>query len=114
MPEKRTVARAKAALRSGKRPTTAAGPFVREEMDHVREGKHGVRSRKQAIAIDLSKARRAGVPLPPQGKPKAGARTRRSMQAARKAGRKTKAPARRGTSGGSRGRTRRGRRGARR
>jgi len=63
MPSKRTVERAKADLRAGKRPTTAAGEFVREEIEHVREGKHGARSSKQAIAIGLSKARRAGVPL---------------------------------------------------
>jgi hypothetical protein len=66
MPEKRTVARAKRDLRQGKSPSTAAGEFVKEEMDHIREGKHGARSAKQAIAIGLSKARRAGVPLPPR------------------------------------------------
>jgi hypothetical protein len=67
MPEKQTKKRAKADLRRGKKPSTAAGEFVREEIDHVREGKHGARSAKQAIAIGLSKARRAGVPLPPRG-----------------------------------------------
>jgi Family of unknown function (DUF6496) len=69
MPEKRTVARARKKLRAGKRPTTAAGEFVREEIHHVREGKHGARSPQQAIAIGLSKARRAGVklPAPPPG-----------------------------------------------
>ncbi|HEU4733986.1 MAG TPA: hypothetical protein VFT22_39110 [Kofleriaceae bacterium] len=55
--------RAKQKLRRGRSPSTAAGEFVREEMDHIREGKHGARSTKQAIAIGLSKARRAGVPL---------------------------------------------------
>src|SRR5215475_4130092 len=65
MPEKATVRRAQQALRRGKRATTAAGEFVREEMEHIREGKHGARSTKQAIAIGLSKARRAGVPLRP-------------------------------------------------
>jgi hypothetical protein len=64
MPEKRTVQRAKRDLREGKSPSTAAGEFVKEEMDHIREGKHGARSAKQAVAIGLSKARRAGVPLP--------------------------------------------------
>jgi hypothetical protein len=68
MPWKTTVDRAKRDLREGKRPTTAAGEFVREEVEHVRRGKHGARSPKQAIAIGLSKARRAGVPLsPPRG-----------------------------------------------
>ena len=64
MPEKRTTERARKKLREGKSPSTAAGEFVREEIEHVREGKHGARSAKQAIAIGLSKARRAGVPLP--------------------------------------------------
>jgi hypothetical protein len=66
MPEKQTIERAKQDLREGKRPTTAAGEFVREEMDHIREGKHGARSTKQAIAIGLSKAprRAAGVAEP--------------------------------------------------
>ena len=65
MPEEKTMERAKEDLREGKAPTTAAGEFVREEIEHVREGKHGARSPKQAIAIGLSKARRAGVPLKP-------------------------------------------------
>lgn len=63
MPEKQTLEAAKRDLREGKSPSTAAGEFVREEIDHVREGKHGARSAKQAIAIGLSKARRAGIPL---------------------------------------------------
>ena len=66
MPEKRTAARAKRDLRQGKSPSTAAGEFVKEEMDHIRSGKHGAKSAKQAVAIGLSKARRAGVPLPPR------------------------------------------------
>src|SRR5437867_11688373 len=66
MPEKSTVTKAKRDLRKGDAPSTAAGEFVREEIHHVRGGKHGARSTKQAIAIGLSKARRAGVPLPPQ------------------------------------------------
>jgi hypothetical protein len=80
MPEKKTVQKAKAALRAGKRPTTAAGEFVREEMEHIREGKHGARSPEQAIAIGLSKARRAGVPLKPPRKGQAKKSTRRSAQ----------------------------------
>jgi len=65
MPEQETLERAEEDRREGKAPTTQAGEFVREEIHHVREGKHGARSTKQAIAIGLSKARRAGVPLPP-------------------------------------------------
>lgn len=65
MPERKTLERARKARREGKAPTTQAGEFVREEIEHVREGKHGARSTKQAIAIGLSKARRAGVKLPP-------------------------------------------------
>ena len=68
MPEKETLNRARKDAREGKAPSTQAGEFVREEMDHIREGKHGARSAKQAIAIGLSKARRAGVDLPdPKG-----------------------------------------------
>src|ERR1700754_4177073 len=68
MPEKRTIERARKDKREGKSASTQAGEFVREEMDHIREGKHGARSTKQAIAIGLSKARRAGVKLsPPKG-----------------------------------------------
>lgn len=63
MPEKETMQAAKQDMAEGKSPSTAAGEFVREEMDHIREGKHGARSAKQAIAIGLSKARRAGIPL---------------------------------------------------
>jgi uncharacterized protein DUF6496 len=65
MPEKKTVERARIAKREGKAPSTQAGEFVREEIEHIREGKHGARSTKQAIAIGLSKARRAGVKLRP-------------------------------------------------
>jgi hypothetical protein len=65
MPSKSNTRKARQDLREGKSPTTAAGEFVREEIEHVREGKHGARSAKQAIAIGLSKARRAGVPLKP-------------------------------------------------
>lgn len=92
MPEKKTVERAKAALRSGKRPTTAAGEFVREEIEHVRRGKHGARSPQQAIAIGLSKARRAGVPLRPPGKGQAKERTRRSAEYAYEVGQRKRRP----------------------
>jgi hypothetical protein len=64
MPERETIERAQEDAREGKSPNTQAGEFVREEMDHIREGKHGASSTKQAIAIGLSKARRAGVSLP--------------------------------------------------
>jgi hypothetical protein len=81
MPEKDTVERARKDAREGKAPSTQAGEFVREEMDHIREGKHGARSTKQAIAIGLSKARRAGVKLAPPKQGRAPARARK--QAAR-------------------------------
>src|SRR5262249_32592599 len=68
MCEKRTIERAHQDAREGKAPSTQAGEFVREEMEHIREGKHGARNTKQAIAIGLSKARRAGVKLPPNPK----------------------------------------------
>ena len=81
MPEKETIGRAREDAREGKSPSTQAGEFVREEMHHVREGKHGAVSTKQAIAIGLSKARRAGVELPAPSTGKASART--SKQASR-------------------------------
>ena len=77
MPEKRTIKRARKAKREGKSPSTQAGEFVHEEIEHVREGKHGARSTKQAIAIGLSKARRAGVKLKPPPKGRASASTRK-------------------------------------
>jgi len=80
MPEKKTLERARKAKREGKAPTTQAGEFVHEEIEHVREGKHGARSTKQAIAIGLSKARRAGVKLSPPRKGQASARTRKQAQ----------------------------------
>jgi Family of unknown function (DUF6496) len=76
MPEKETLERAREDERQGKSPSTQAGEFVREEMEHVREGKHGARSPQQAIAIGLSKARRAGVKLPPPRKGRASAKSR--------------------------------------
>ncbi len=80
MPEKRTIERALKDKRAGKSPSTQAGEFVREEMEHIREGKHGARSTKQAIAIGLSKARKAGVKLPPPKNGKASAQARHSAQ----------------------------------
>jgi hypothetical protein len=71
MPEEEVVERAKEDLKEGKSPSTAAGEFVHEEIEHVREGKHGARSPQQAIAIGLSKARRAGIPLAPPSAGKA-------------------------------------------
>src|ERR1700678_2654501 len=82
MPEKKTLERAQKDKREAKAPSTQAGEFVREEMDHIREGKHGARSAKQAIAIGLSKARRAGVDLPPTGKGQTSEKTRKSAQRA--------------------------------
>jgi len=76
MPERATLRRARADQRAGKSPSTQAGEFVREEIHHVREGKHGAASSKQAIAIGLSKARKAGVHLPPQGRKRASSTTR--------------------------------------
>jgi hypothetical protein len=77
LPERETVERARQDAREGKAPSTQAGEFVREEIEHIREGKHGARSTKQAVAIGLSKARRAGVPLPPPEKGRGSARTRK-------------------------------------
>jgi hypothetical protein len=81
MPDKRTLERAKKDKQEGKATTTQAGEFVREEMHHVEEGKHGVKSRKQAVAIGLSKARRAGVDLKP---PKAGAAPEKTRKKAKR------------------------------
>ncbi len=80
MPEEQTRKKAEEDLREGKSPTTAAGEFVREEIEHVREGKHGARSPQQAIAIGLSKARRAGIPLKPPSKGKTSATTRQKAE----------------------------------
>jgi hypothetical protein len=91
MPEKSTIERARRDKRAGKASTTQAGEFVREEIDHIREGKHGARSTKQAIAIGLSKARRAGVRLP---RPPASAKatTKRSAASATRLGRRRRRP----------------------
>jgi Family of unknown function (DUF6496) len=86
MPEKETVERAHQDAREGKAPTTQAGEFVREEIHHIREGKHGARSTQQAIAIGLSKARKAGVKLPPPKKGAVSEKTRRSAERAYRKG----------------------------
>ncbi len=91
MPEKRTIERARKARRRGKATTTQAGEFVHEEMRHIRKGQHGARSTKQAIAIGLSKARRAGVRLRPPRKGRASARTRRRAAQDYRAGRRGRA-----------------------
>ena len=90
MPEQKTIERARRDKKRGKSPSTQAGEFVREEIEHVREGKHGARSAKQAIAIGLSKARRAGVKLPP---PKNGTTSRRTRDQAIRDSRKGQASA---------------------
>jgi hypothetical protein len=87
MPEKETVARAREDAREGKSPSTQAGEFVREEFDHIREGKHGARSTKQVIAIGLSKARRAGVNLEAPARGKVSAETRKQALRDSRAGR---------------------------
>jgi hypothetical protein len=94
MPEKRIIKKARKRARRGQSPTTQAGEFVREEIHHIREGKHGARSAKQAIAIGLSKARQAGVklPPPPAGTPSAERSTgRRSRSARPKSARRSQA-----------------------
>jgi len=88
MPERQTIERARRDKRQGKAPTTQAGEFVREEIEHIREGKHGARSPAQAVAIGLSKARRAGVELPPPEKGQASEKTRKSAEHALEAGEK--------------------------
>src|SRR6516165_7049072 len=80
MPEQETLRRARRDAAEGKAPSTQAGEFVREEIEHIRRGKHGARSTKQAIAIGLSKARRAGVKLPPPSSKKTSASTRRKAE----------------------------------
>lgn len=82
MPEKRTIERARRDRLAGKSPSTQAGEFVREEMEHIRKGKHGARSTKQAIAIGLSKARRAGIALKPPAHGRVTEKSRRSAVAA--------------------------------
>jgi hypothetical protein len=80
MPEQETLERAREDKAEGKAPSTQAGEFIREEIHHIREGRHGARSAKQAIAIGLSKARRAGVKLPPPKRGTVSEKTRRSAE----------------------------------
>jgi hypothetical protein len=88
MPEKATIEKARQDKREGKAPSTQAGEFVREEIRNIRQGKHGARSTKQAIAIGLSEARRAGVKLPPPRKGTTSEKTRRNAERSYRAGQK--------------------------
>ena len=88
MPEKATIKKAQADKRAGKSASTQAGEFVHEEIDRIREGEHGARSAKQAIAIGLNKARRAGVDLKPPAKGKTSEKTRKSAESAYEKGQK--------------------------
>jgi hypothetical protein len=110
MPEKATIAQVRRAKRQGKAPSSQAGAFVHEEIRHVREGKHGARSAKQAIAIGLSKARRAGVhlPLPKDAK----ASTKRSAKSATSAAKQPPRRSRRRASASKRALKRESRRAA--
>jgi len=102
MPDKAVIEKAQEDLREGKSPSTAAGEFVREEIEHVREGKHGARSPQQAIAIGLSEARRAGIPLKSPAAGKTSAETRHKAEKDYERGQTDPATAEEGT-------TRRGR-----
>src|SRR5512147_1835253 len=86
MPEKETLERARRDKAEGKAPSTQAGEFVREEMEHIREGKHGAKNTKQAIAIGLNKARSAGVDLKPPETGKTSTKTRKSAESAYRKG----------------------------
>jgi hypothetical protein len=92
MPEQETLERAREDAEEGKSPSTQAGEFVREEIHHVREGKHGARNAKQAIAIGLSKARRAGVKLPAPKRSTTSASTRKKAKQDSARGRSRKKP----------------------
>jgi hypothetical protein len=91
VPNKETIERARRDAREGKSASTQAGEFVREEIEEIRAGKHGARSAKQAIAIGLSKARRAGVDLPPPKKGRVSEQTRRNAEQDYRKGREGKA-----------------------
>ena len=104
MPEKDVKERAERDLREGKSASTAAGEFVREEIEHVREGKHGARSPQQAIAIGLSKARRAGIPMKPPARGKVSEETRQRAEKDYETGRTEPKSAREGAT--QRGRSR--------
>jgi hypothetical protein len=101
MPDKSTIEKAKADKRAGKSPSTQAGEFVHREIDKIRAGEHGARSTKQAIAIGLSEARRAGVKLPPPKKGSTSARTRKNAENAYEAGQGKRKPARRPKASGA-------------
>jgi len=90
MPEKKTLERAAKAKRAGKSPTTQAGEFVKEQIDHIREGKHGAKSAKQAIAIGLSEARRSGVKMKSPKKGTTSEATRKKATQDTKAAHRTK------------------------
>jgi len=92
MPDKEIIERARKDKRAGRSPGTQAGEFVREEIHKIRRGEHGARSAKQAIAIGLSEARRAGVDLPPPEKGKVSERTRKSAKRAYEVGQGKRAP----------------------
>src|ERR1700741_491874 len=94
MPEKQTIQRARRDKAQGKAPGTQAGEFVREEIRHIRQGKHGARSTRQAIAIGLSKARRAAVKLPPPPPGRVSEKTRRSAASAYRKGQRGQRPSR--------------------
>jgi len=95
MPDRKTLERAKEDARDGKSPSTQAGEFVREEIHHIREGKHGASSPQQAIAIGLSKARRAGVKLsPPKGSASLRKKAKQDTQAAKKGSKSKPSPSR--------------------
>src|ERR1700716_3958689 len=109
MPDKNTIEKAREDEREGKAPSTQAGEFVREEMHHIREGKHGARSPKQAIAIGLSKARRAGVPVGATKGASSGTREKAKRDAARGRSATSSKPAARRSSGAKRALRREGR-----
>jgi hypothetical protein len=95
MPDKRTIEKARRDKRQGKSPSTQAGEFIHDEIKKIRRGRHGARNTKQAIAIGLSEARRAGVDLPPPKKGATSERTRRSATYAYEAGQGKRKPKRR-------------------
>ena len=109
MPEKKTLRRVRKAKQEGKAPASQAGEFVREEIEHVRQGKHGARSTKQAIAIGLSKARREGVKLPPPARGKTSEATRKKAAADLKTGRNKKATSKKRSQASSKALRREGR-----
>jgi hypothetical protein len=112
MPDPQTRARVRKARRRGKSPSSQAGEFVREEMHHIREGKHGARSTKQAIAIGLSKARRAGIELPAPKRGRTSETTRRRARRDRERGHHPRRPSARRSRATLRALQREGRRAA--